>query len=116
MESNLLNGFLEFCLSFSSLSSTDTLSSPLLAGWRLAGIPSSGYSRVRKSSLPGCLVLERHSRRPERFDMTTQKWSDIRAQKFTPEELREIDQEIENELLKMERSQPDRRKECPWRN
>jgi hypothetical protein len=25
MEPNLLNGFLEFCLSFSSLSSTDTL-------------------------------------------------------------------------------------------
>ena len=34
--------------------------------------------------------------------MTTQKWSDIRAQRFTPEELREIDQEIENELLEME--------------
>ena len=57
---------------------------------------------MRKSSLPGCLVPERHSRKPERFDMTTQKWSDIRAQKFAPEELREIDQEIENELLEME--------------
>ena len=34
--------------------------------------------------------------------MTAQKWSDIRAQRFTPEELREIDQEIENELLEME--------------
>ena len=34
--------------------------------------------------------------------MTAQKWSDIRAQKFPPEELREIDQEIENELLEME--------------
>jgi len=31
--------------------------------------------------------------------MTAQKWSDIRAKKFTPEELREIDQEIEKELL-----------------
>jgi hypothetical protein len=94
------------------LSSTDTLEQSSLAGWRLAGIPSSGYSRLRKSSLPGCLVLERQSRKPERFDMTAQKWSDIRAQKFTPEKLREIDQEIENELLEMERSQP----ECRWRN
>ena len=51
--------------------------------------------------MPGYLVLERHSRKPERFDMTTQKWSDIRARKFTPEELGEIDQEIENELLEM---------------
>lgn len=30
------------------------------------------------------------------------KWSDIRAQKFTPEELRQIDQEIESELLEMD--------------
>lgn len=71
---------------------------------------------MRKSSLSGCLVLELHSRKPERFDMTAQKWSDIRAQRFTPEELREIDQEIEKELLKIERSQPDRLKECRWRN
>jgi predicted transcriptional regulator len=34
--------------------------------------------------------------------MTAKKWSDIRAQKFTPTELREIDQEIENELLEMD--------------
>jgi predicted transcriptional regulator len=34
--------------------------------------------------------------------MTAKKWSDIRAQKFNPEELREIDQEIENELLEMD--------------
>jgi hypothetical protein len=40
--------------------------------------------------------------KPKGFDMTAQKWSDIRAQKFTPEELREIDQEIENELLEMD--------------
>lgn len=45
--------------------------------------------------------------------MTAQKWSDIRAQKFTPEELREIDQEIEYELLEMERSQPGRAKGVP---
>jgi len=34
--------------------------------------------------------------------MTAKKWSDIRAQKFTPEELRQIDQEIESELLEMD--------------
>jgi hypothetical protein len=31
--------------------------------------------------------------------MTDKKWSDIRAQRFTPEELRQIDQETESELL-----------------
>ena len=34
--------------------------------------------------------------------MTAKKWSEIRAQEFTPVELREIDQEIENELLEMD--------------
>ena len=34
--------------------------------------------------------------------MIAKKWSDIRAQKFTPEELRQIDQEIESELLEMD--------------
>ena len=34
--------------------------------------------------------------------MTTKKWSDIRAQRFTAEELREIDQEVERELLEMD--------------
>src|SRR3954452_11734065 len=34
--------------------------------------------------------------------MTTKKWSDIRAQRFTPEELGQIDQEIESELLEMD--------------
>lgn len=34
--------------------------------------------------------------------MTTKKWSDIRAQKFSPEELRQIDQEIESEVLEMD--------------
>ena len=34
--------------------------------------------------------------------MTAKKWSDIRAQKFTPEELRQLDQEIESELLEMD--------------
>jgi hypothetical protein len=34
--------------------------------------------------------------------MTIQKWSDIRAQKFTAAELRRIDQEIEAELLEMD--------------
>lgn len=34
--------------------------------------------------------------------MTAQKWSDIRAQSFTAEELRQIDQEIESELLEMD--------------
>lgn len=34
--------------------------------------------------------------------MTTKKWSEIRSQKFTPAELRAIDQEIESELLEMD--------------
>lgn len=34
--------------------------------------------------------------------MTARKWSDIRAQRFTPDELRQIDQEIESELLEMD--------------
>jgi predicted transcriptional regulator len=34
--------------------------------------------------------------------MTAKKWSDIRARKFTPEELGQIDQEIESELLEMD--------------
>ena len=34
--------------------------------------------------------------------MTAKKWSDIRAQRFTPEELRQVDQEIESELLEMD--------------
>jgi predicted transcriptional regulator len=34
--------------------------------------------------------------------MTTKKWSEIRAQKFTPVELRAIDQEVESELLEMD--------------
>lgn len=34
--------------------------------------------------------------------MATKKWSDIKAQKFTPTELREIDQEVERELLEMD--------------
>jgi predicted transcriptional regulator len=34
--------------------------------------------------------------------MMTKKWSDIREQKFTPEDLRQIDQEIESELLEMD--------------
>ena len=34
--------------------------------------------------------------------MTVKKWSEIRAQKFTPEELRQIDQEVERELLEMD--------------
>ncbi|HWM93766.1 MAG TPA: helix-turn-helix transcriptional regulator [Thermoanaerobaculia bacterium] len=34
--------------------------------------------------------------------MTGKKWSDIRAQRFSPEELRQIDQEIESELLEMD--------------
>ena len=34
--------------------------------------------------------------------MTTRKWSEIRAQRFTPEELRQIDQEVERELLEMD--------------
>lgn len=35
-------------------------------------------------------------------DMTAKKWSDIRAHRFTPEELGQIDQEIESELLEMD--------------
>ena len=34
--------------------------------------------------------------------MTTRKWADIRAQKFSTEELRQIDQEVESELLEMD--------------
>lgn len=34
--------------------------------------------------------------------MAASKWSDIRAQRFTPDELRQIDQEIEGELLEMD--------------
>jgi transcriptional regulator with XRE-family HTH domain len=34
--------------------------------------------------------------------MTAKKWSDIRAQRFTPGELRQLDQEIESELLEMD--------------
>lgn len=34
--------------------------------------------------------------------MTAKKWSDIRAQRFTPEELRQLDQEIESELLEVD--------------
>jgi transcriptional regulator with XRE-family HTH domain len=34
--------------------------------------------------------------------MTAKKWSELTAQKFTPEELRQIDEEIEGELLEME--------------
>jgi hypothetical protein len=30
--------------------------------------------------------------------MTVKKWSDIRAQRFTAEELRQIDQEVEREI------------------
>jgi transcriptional regulator with XRE-family HTH domain len=34
--------------------------------------------------------------------MTAKKWSDIRAQRFEPGELREIDQEVERDLLEMD--------------
>jgi transcriptional regulator with XRE-family HTH domain len=34
--------------------------------------------------------------------MTVKAWSDIRAQRFTAEELRKIDQEVESELLEMD--------------
>jgi len=34
--------------------------------------------------------------------MTAKKFSDIRAQRFTPEELNQIDQEIERDLLEMD--------------
>ena len=34
--------------------------------------------------------------------MRAKKWSDIRAQRFTPEELRQIDQEVERELMEMD--------------
>lgn len=36
--------------------------------------------------------------------MSAKKWSDIRAQRFTPEELRGIDQEVESELLEIDPS------------
>ncbi len=34
--------------------------------------------------------------------MAAKKWSDIRARKFSPAELSQIDQEIESELLEMD--------------
>lgn len=34
--------------------------------------------------------------------METKKWADIRAQKFSPEELRQLDREVEAELLEMD--------------
>lgn len=34
--------------------------------------------------------------------MTAKKWSDIRTQRFTAEELRQIDQEVESELIEMD--------------
>jgi predicted transcriptional regulator len=34
--------------------------------------------------------------------MTVKKWSDIRAQKFSPDQLGQIDREIEAELLEMD--------------
>jgi transcriptional regulator with XRE-family HTH domain len=34
--------------------------------------------------------------------MAAKAWSDIRAQKFSAEELRKIDQEVERELLEMD--------------
>lgn len=34
--------------------------------------------------------------------MTVKRWADIRAQKFSPEELRQIDREVEAELLEMD--------------
>src|SRR5436305_1663381 len=35
-------------------------------------------------------------------DMTAKKWADIRAKRFTPEGLNQIDQEVESELLEMD--------------
>jgi transcriptional regulator with XRE-family HTH domain len=34
--------------------------------------------------------------------MTAKKWSDIRAQRFTPEQLRQINREVKRELLEMD--------------
>lgn len=34
--------------------------------------------------------------------MTAKKWSHLKAQRFTPEGLRQIDQEVESELLEMD--------------
>lgn len=34
--------------------------------------------------------------------MELKKWADLRARKFSPEELRQIDQEVEAELLEMD--------------
>lgn len=38
--------------------------------------------------------------------MTTRNWSDIRAQRFTPEELEQIDREVASELVEVEGSVP----------
>jgi hypothetical protein len=35
-------------------------------------------------------------------NMTIKNWPDIRSQRFTPEELCRIDQEVERELLEMD--------------
>jgi DNA-binding XRE family transcriptional regulator len=34
--------------------------------------------------------------------MALKKWAEIKAQRFTPEELNQIDQEVEGELLEMD--------------
>lgn len=34
--------------------------------------------------------------------MKARKWSDIKARRFTPEELRQLDQEVGSELLEMD--------------
>ena len=34
--------------------------------------------------------------------MTAKKWSEIRAKKFSPDDLRQIDQEVENELVELD--------------
>ena len=34
--------------------------------------------------------------------MTAKKWSEIRAKKFSPDDLRQIDQEIENKLVELD--------------
>jgi predicted transcriptional regulator len=46
--------------------------------------------------------MERVSAGDRRNAMKVHKWKDIRARKFSPDRLKQIDQEVEKELLEMD--------------
>lgn len=47
--------------------------------------------------------------------MPTKKWSEIKAQRFTPEELDQIDRETARELLEEDEAAPDTEKSAELR-